>query len=77
MEQNGSHTWDTVIQYHLCPSCKRIIESRQDYIYRLGKYIKEVECPFCKNEFTLLQQRKVRPAPLFGSERPAEWDWSS
>ncbi|MBA3239500.1 MAG: hypothetical protein H0T62_14320 [Parachlamydiaceae bacterium] len=77
MKQRGSHTWDTVIQYHLCPNCKRIIESRVDFVYRLGKYIKELECPYCKKEITLLQPRKVRPGPFFGSEGPVEWDWSS
>lgn len=75
MAQKGSHTWELVHHYHLCPLCNRIIESRQDYIYRLGQYVKEIECPYCAHFFTLIQKKKLRPAPLFGSEEPVEWDW--
>ncbi len=77
MTPKGSHTWCTILQYHLCPKCKRIIESRQDYSCRSGHYIKEMKCHYCGHEFTLTQTRKVQFAPLFGSEEPVEWEWPS
>lgn len=75
MSQRGSHTWEIVHHYHLCPRCKRIVESRQDYRYILGRYIKELECPHCRHAFSLTQKKEARPAPLFGNEAAPEWDW--
>ena len=77
MTQKGSHTWDLVLRYHLCPKCKRIIESRKDYTYSSGKYVKDLNCTHCGHEFTLIQTRKSQSFPLFGSEQPIEWDWPS
>lgn len=76
MTQKGPHTWDLILHYHGCPHCKRIIESREDYHYQLGKYIKEVTCPYCKHEFTVLKATRPSFAPLFGEGDHAEMDWS-
>jgi len=53
MTQKGEHTWDLIIQYHRCPYCEKIVESRDDYHYQLGSWIKEVTCDRCGRTFTL------------------------
>lgn len=76
MPQKGNHTWDLIVQYHRCPKCGLIIESRNDYEYRLGKYEKDLECPRCKHLFTETKQRKPSFGPLIGEPQPKEVDWS-
>ncbi len=73
--QKGSHTWDLVLQYHQCPHCGWIIESREDYHYRLGHDVKDLVCSKCHHQFTLIKTRKPRFGPLFGTAEVAEWDW--
>lgn len=77
MPQKGTHTWDLYLAYHQCPNCSYIIENRVDYAYRLGKYIKDVECPRCHALFTLTRQSKTTFGPLIGDPQPLEFDWSS
>ena len=76
MSQKGPHTWDIIIQYHGCPNCGHIIESREDFKYRLGKYVKELQCPACQKQFTLTKSTKPRFGPFFGDPEVVEWDWS-
>lgn len=76
MSQKGPHTWDLILHYHRCPQCGRIIESRDDYIYRLGKYVKELQCPFCQKQFTVTKPTKPHFGPIFGEDDVVEWDWS-
>jgi rubredoxin len=75
--QKGEHTWDMIIQYHRCPKCGHIIESREDFEYRLGGiYQKDLECPNCKNLFTLTKPRKPSFGPLIGDPQPTEMEWN-
>ncbi|MBA3957838.1 MAG: hypothetical protein H0X51_05525 [Parachlamydiaceae bacterium] len=76
MTQKGTHTWDLVVHYHKCPECGYIIESRQDYHYQLGKYIKELECSRCHKHFTVQKPSKPRFGPLLGEPEHPEFDWS-
>ncbi len=75
MTQQGEHTWDLIVQYHQCPKCGRINESREDYHYRLGAWIKEVTCERCGHAFRLTKQRKPTFGPLIGTPQPPEVDW--
>lgn len=75
MTQKGAHTWDIILQYHRCPKCGNIIESREDYQYILGKYQKEVECDRCHHVFTLIKNVKPTFGPLIGEPEPVEIDW--
>lgn len=74
-KQKGPHNWDAPLHYHLCPSCNKIIESRDDYFYRLGDYVKEVECPFCRHYFTIKKSAKPSVGPLFGEGGAVEMEW--
>ncbi len=76
MTQKGTHTWDLILQYHRCPKCGYIIESREDYLYRLGKYVKDVECSQCHEQFSLIKPVKPHFGPLLGDDEVVEWDWS-
>lgn len=75
MSQKGTHTWDLIIQYHRCPECGYIIESRCDFHYRMGKWIKELSCPRCSHQFTLENNKKPTFGPLIGSSQPPEVEW--
>ena len=66
MTQKGLHTWDIIHQYHRCPNCGYIIESRDDYKYLLGKYEKDLECDRCHHQFTLTKHAKPVLGPLLG-----------
>ncbi|MEC7838870.1 MAG: hypothetical protein VX777_02385 [Chlamydiota bacterium] len=74
-KQEGHHTWNLTVHYHKCPECGYIIESREDYFYRLGKYIKNVECDRCKHAFTLQKRVKPKVGPLFGEGDTVEMEW--
>ncbi len=76
MSQKGTHTWDLILHYHACPKCGNIIESRTDYHYRLGKDVKDVECPQCHEQFTLFKSSTPHFGPLFGDNEVVEWDWN-
>lgn len=75
MSQKGLHTWDLVLQYHKCPSCGAIIESRKDFHYRFGIWIKEVTCLRCSHVFELIKDRKPTFGPLIGDPQPFEMEW--
>lgn len=74
-KQRGSHTWDLTTHYHRCPSCGYVMENRSDYTYRLGKYIKELECVKCGYEFLLEKNIKPSIGPVFGNGSAPEVDW--
>jgi hypothetical protein len=75
MGQKGEHTWDIIIQYHRCPKCGNIIESRQGYEYRQGKYRKEVSCDHCHQHFTVIKSSEPSIGPLLGDPQPIESEW--
>jgi hypothetical protein len=75
MTQKGTHTWDLVIKYHRCHKCGYIIESRQDFEYRLGKYQKDIKCERCGNSYTLTRQTDPTFGPLFGEPEHPEFHW--
>lgn len=75
MSQKGLHTWDLILQYHRCPNCWAIIESREDFHYRLGSWVKEVACMRCGYVFELTKARKPSFGPLIGDPQPFEMDW--
>lgn len=76
MNRSGTHTWNLYTRYHACPECGFIIESRQDFEQRLTTYEKDLECPRCHHEFTLLKKTKPTFGPLTGEPQPVEFDWS-
>jgi|EndMetStandDraft_5_1072996.scaffolds.fasta_scaffold109861_2 uncharacterized C2H2 Zn-finger protein len=76
MTQKGTHTWDLIVQYHRCPKCGYIFESREDYQNRLGLYQKDLQCPRCNNIYTITKDRKPTFGPLTGEPQPIEVDWS-
>lgn len=75
MSQKGLHTWDIVVQYHKCPTCGAIIESRHDFQYRNRSWVKEVSCVRCGHNFELIKDRKPGFGPLIGDPQPYEMDW--
>jgi len=77
MSQKGEHTWDLVLHYHCCPQCGKILESRDDYQYRLGCYQKELQCERCHLEFTVTKSTHPTFGPLIGEPHPPEMDWGS
>lgn len=66
-QRYGNHTWDIVIEYCQCPYCGYIMEDRQKYEYRLGKYQKEVTCDRCKKTVTLTKKTRPTFGPIWGS----------
>jgi len=76
MREKGTHTWDLYLTYHRCPKCGLIFENRENYIYRLGKYQKDLVCPRCANAYTLTKNQRLRFGPFFGDSSKPEFDWS-
>lgn len=76
MRQIGIHTWEIIIQYHRCPKCGNIIESREDYENRLGKFEKDLKCERCRHQFTITKPMKPALGPLLGKPQPVEFDWT-
>lgn len=66
MSQKGPHTWDIITQYHRCPECGYIMESRADFEYVLGRMEKELECPRCTHRFRITKPRPSTFGPLLG-----------
>lgn len=64
---HGPHTWPIVHDYHKCPNCGIIAESRIPYEYRLGEYQKEVHCGKCKKDFTVARHVKPALGPLWNA----------
>lgn len=75
MTQKGEHTWDIVIRYHRCPKCGYIMENREDYHYRLGKYQKDLVCNRCGTAFTETKKARHTFGPLFGEGDHPEFTW--
>lgn len=75
MTQRGTHTWDLVLDYHRCPKCGNIVESRDKYQYQAGKYQKEIECDRCHHLFIAVKPTKLTFGPLIGDPEPPEMDW--
>jgi len=75
MSQKGEHTWDINIHYHECPKCGFIIENRNQYQKRSGRYQKELECDRCHYKFTATKRAVQRFGPLLGEAEPVEIDW--
>jgi uncharacterized C2H2 Zn-finger protein len=73
--QHGDHTWDLSLHYYRCPECGFIIEDRQAYLYRMGRYEKEVVCPRCGHSF-ISKKPLSTIGPIFGTPQPVEMDWS-
>lgn len=71
----GNHTWDLSLDYCCCPDCGYIFENREQYIYRMGQYVKELECPRCSHEFVLKKNIKPRIGPFFGEGERVEMEW--
>lgn len=77
MTQKGEHTWDLAIRYHRCPACGYIIESRDDYHYRLGKYEKALTCPKCAHQFIEVKKTEQKLGPLIGEPETASFEWEN
>lgn len=62
-EQLDNHTCPLVWEYHTCPKCKKITESRQAYKrFDDGSYRKKVACKKCHETFEVSKILK----PLLG-----------
>lgn len=66
--REGNHTWDIRVEYHQCPHCGYIVESREGYEKRLDQLQKDLTCRRCRKEFTVTQQKKSDFGPLWGKE---------
>lgn len=78
MTQKGSHTWDLVVDYHRCPKCGFITESRQSfYSDAEGKWSKKITCGRCDGQFVVNKARKPSFGPFTGDPQPIEIDWES
>lgn len=75
MTQKGAHTWDLVIDYQRCPKCGFIIESREEFHYQMGSWVKEISCDRCGNVFTVTNNHKPTFGPLIGTPQPPEITW--
>lgn len=74
-KQKGPHTWDLTLHYHRCPKCGMILESRDDYRYQLGGYVKDLDCHRCGHQWTLRKRTTPKMGPLLGEGEPCEMDW--
>ena len=78
MTQKGLHTWDLIVEYHRCPKCGYILESRQGFVRDAeGNWSKNVSCERCGNSFAVHKERKSSFGPLMGDPQPIEIDWNS
>lgn len=77
MREKGTHTWDLHLAYHRCPKCGNIFESRKDYVYQMGKFVKDLQCPKCGNTYTLTKAEPPRIGPFFGETPKPDFDWSN
>ena len=65
----ATHTYKVVQQYHRCQDCGHIFESRQDFQYCMGEYVKQLECPCCKHSFQEVKGARKALGPLLGEMR--------
>ena len=70
-----THTWEIYVRYHLCPKCSQIIESREDYHYRLGEQVKTMTCPHCYHTWTEKKKTEEPLGPIFGKPPKPEFFW--
>lgn len=77
MGQKGTHTWDMILDYHCCPECSYIFESRQPLEDIFGKLQKKEVCPRCSKHFLVAKEKKVSFGPLIGEPQPIETEWGS
>lgn len=75
MTQKGEHTWDLIIDYQHCPKCGYIVESRTDYHYLMGSWVKEIDCERCRNTWSVKKKMKPTFGPLIGTPQPPEIEW--
>lgn len=76
MPQKGTHTWDMILAYHCCPACGYIQENRDSFTYKsLGKYIKNVRCNRCHQDYQVTKASRPTLGPLIGQGEPAEITW--
>lgn len=66
-QRHGNHTWDIVLDYHLCPQCGYIIENRQKYTLSSGSYQRNLVCERCKHNFTVTKHKPKTFGPFLGS----------
>jgi uncharacterized C2H2 Zn-finger protein len=71
----ANHTWKIILDYHACPKCGKIIESREPYIDVFGKASKDLKCPRCEHLFTIQSEKKKLIGPLFGEATDVEMEW--
>lgn len=75
MTQKGIHTWDIVYQYHRCPACGFIIESREAYSYQNGKWQKPLTCTRCHHAFNAIKLGRPKQSLLGKASEPPEFEW--
>lgn len=76
MSEKGSHTWDIIIDYHRCPNCEFINESRKKYHILQGKQQKEIDCQRCHHRFVVIKKGAVpKIRPIFSNADSYEIDW--
>jgi hypothetical protein len=72
----GKHTWEIIIQYHECPHCGYVFESRTKWARQGKEETKNLTCPRCKKDFTLTRKYTGPIGPLFGEPPKPEFDWN-
>lgn len=77
MREKGTHTWDLSLAYHRCPKCGKIFENRKDYVYQMGKLVKDLQCPNCGHAYILEKNQQPHIGPFFGEAPKPEFDWSN
>ncbi len=75
MGQKGTHTWDMILDYHRCPQCGYIVESRKPFEKMMGTLQKNEECPRCSEHFSIEKKREPTFGPLIGDPQPIETEW--
>lgn len=70
-----THTYPLHLSYRKCPECGYIIECRQGFHYRMGRYEREITCPQCTKHFIDVQKGNEPLGPLFGEAPKPEFDW--
>lgn len=66
--RRGLHTFDRELEYHRCAKCAHLFESRHNFTYELGGWVKKLECPLCHepSEVRLSAQQYYRREPYDG-----------
>lgn len=61
--RKGTHTWDKGVKYYQCPSCGKILESRQPYLESYNELYKDLNCSRCHHQFTVTKERSGALGP--------------